>query len=70
VTIATGRVVTADDLRATGGSLDDAGVNSIGYINLLEALEQRYGLIVDPETDPHHLRSVDSIAHLVRTALA
>lgn len=65
VETATGRVVTVDDLRSADGVLDLAGVNSIGYINLLEALEQRFGLVVDPEADPHYLRSVDSIVRFV-----
>ncbi|MCX4409548.1 MULTISPECIES: phosphopantetheine-binding protein [unclassified Streptomyces] len=62
VETATGRVVTAADLRAAGGDLDRAGVNSIGYINLMEALEQRFGVLIDPEADPQYLASVDSIA--------
>ncbi|MEK8173939.1 phosphopantetheine-binding protein [Streptomyces sp. M19] len=66
VEIATGRVVTVADLRAADGSLDGAGVNSIGYINLLEALEQRFGAVIDLEADPQYLMSVDSIVRFVR----
>ncbi|WP_345617287.1 hypothetical protein [Streptomyces ziwulingensis] len=66
VEVATGRVVTVADLRAAQGSLDMAGVNSIGYINLMEALAQRFGAVIDPEADPQHLMSVDSIARFVR----
>ncbi|WP_156755626.1 phosphopantetheine-binding protein [Actinokineospora pegani] len=65
IEVATGRVVTVADLRAAGGALDAAGVNSIGYINLLEALEARYGVAIDPEADPQHLATVDSIAEFV-----
>ncbi|MFJ2868437.1 phosphopantetheine-binding protein [Kitasatospora sp. NPDC087314] len=70
VETATGRVVTVADLRAAGGELDRAGVNSIGYINLLEVLEQRYGVVLDPEADPEHLTSVDSIVRFVSARLA
>ncbi|MFJ8005328.1 hypothetical protein [Streptomyces fagopyri] len=66
VEVATGRVVTAADLRAADGALDRAGVNSIGYINLMEGLELRFGAVVDPEADPHYLMSVDSIVSFVR----
>ncbi|UED83203.1 phosphopantetheine-binding protein [Streptomyces profundus] len=67
VEVATGKVVTVADLRAADGDLDRAGVNSIGYINLMEALEQRFGAVIDPEADPQYLLSVDSIAAFVRT---
>lgn len=66
VEVATGRVVTVADLRAAGGGLDDAGVNSIGYINLLEALQRRYGAVIDPEEAAHHLLTVDSIVRFVQ----
>ncbi|MFJ9770696.1 hypothetical protein ACIRVF_05590 [Kitasatospora sp. NPDC101157] len=70
VETATGRVVTVADLRAADGELDRAGVNSIGYINLMEVLEQRYDAVIDPEADPEHLYSVDSIVRFVRARLA
>ncbi|GAB3441127.1 acyl carrier protein [Actinophytocola sediminis] len=66
VEVATGRVVTVADLRAAAGALDEAGVNSIGYINLLEALDRRYGVVVDPEEAAQHLLTVDSIVRFVR----
>ncbi|MEU3556118.1 acyl carrier protein [Streptomyces fragilis] len=66
VEVATGKVVTVADLRASGGALDRAGVNSIGYINLMEALEQRFGVVIDPEADPQYLVSIESIAQFVR----
>ncbi|MEV0407212.1 phosphopantetheine-binding protein [Actinoallomurus sp. NPDC050550] len=68
VVIATGRVVSADDLRGAGGSLVEAGVNSIAYINLLEALERLYGVELDTERDPEALATVDGIVRLVRAA--
>ncbi|RFU37310.1 hypothetical protein DZF91_33550 [Actinomadura logoneensis] len=68
VVIATGRVVSVADLRAAGGSLVDAGVNSIAFINLLEALERLYQVEPDTERDPEALATVDGITHLIRSA--
>lgn len=62
VAIATGRVVTSPDLRAADGYLQAAGVNSIGLINILEALGRRYGIEVGTEEDMFFLETVDSIA--------
>ncbi|MFV2196809.1 acyl carrier protein [Nocardiopsis sp. LOL_012] len=66
IEVATGRVVTVSHLEQAGGSLEDAGVNSIGYINLMEALERKFGVVVDQEADPEHLTSVDSIVAFIR----
>ncbi|MBW4721869.1 hypothetical protein [Saccharothrix obliqua] len=68
VVVATGRVVTAEDLRDSGGSLEAAGVNSIAYLNLVEALDHRYGVVVDPERDGDALATVDGIVALIRSA--
>lgn len=61
VVIATGRVVTADMLRESGGDLQAAGVNSIGLINILEALERRFGLAVGAGQELGFLETVDAI---------
>jgi Phosphopantetheine attachment site len=67
VVLATGRTVTVEDLRGSGGSLEAVGVNSIAYINLLEAIEQRFGIPSDLATDPAFLASVDTIVAFIRT---
>lgn len=61
VCIATGDSVREEDLRQAGGSLQDVGLDSIGFMNLLESLERSFGVVIDPEEDPRHLLSVDSI---------
>lgn len=61
VVIATGDSIGEDDLRRAGGSLSDVGLDSIGFMNLLESLERSFGVIIDPEEDPRHLSSVDTI---------
>ena len=68
VVVATGRAVTVSDLRGCGGSLEAAGVNSIAYINLIEALDRRYHVMVDPEADLEALASVDGIVALISAA--
>ncbi|MCL7456337.1 hypothetical protein AB0I85_23970 [Micromonospora echinofusca] len=68
VVLATGRAVSVDDLRGCGGSLDVAGVNSIAYINLIEALDRQFHVVVDPERDAEALSQVDGIVGLIRSA--
>lgn len=68
VVIATGRVVSLDDLRACDGSLTMAGINSIAYINLIEALERRYNVVADVPQAASALTSVDGIVGLIRAA--
>lgn len=69
VVIATGRVVTAANLRASDGNLQAAGVNSIGLINVLEALDRRYGVSIGSDEDVLFLESVETIANRVAEAL-
>ncbi|MGV9214456.1 phosphopantetheine-binding protein [Micromonospora sp. RB23] len=68
VVLATGRAVSVDELRGCAGSLEAAGVNSIAYINLIEALDRQFHVVVDPERDAEALSSVDGIMALIRTA--
>ncbi|MET8910015.1 phosphopantetheine-binding protein [Micromonospora sp. NPDC004551] len=68
IVLATGRAVSVDDLRDCAGSLDAAGVNSIAYINLIEALDRQFHVVVDPERDAEALSSVDGIVALIRSA--
>jgi len=65
IIIATGRVVSEADLEASAGNLHEAGVNSIGIINILEALESRYGILINEEDDLAFLENVDDIAQFV-----
>lgn len=69
VCIATGDSIREDDLRQAGGSLRDVGLDSIGFMNLLEALERSFGVVIDPEEDPDHLLSVDSIVEFLADQL-
>lgn len=69
VCIATGDSIRAEDLRQAGGSLRDVGIDSIGFMNLLEGLEKSFGVVIDPEEDPRHLVSVDSIVSFLADQL-
>lgn len=61
VAIATGRVVTGTHLDEAGGDLQSAGVNSIGLINVLEALDKRFGLKIGEDEDISFLATTNQI---------
>lgn len=67
VVLAAGGSISMEELEAADGSLEAVGVNSIAYINLMEALEQTLGVVIDPEEDPEYLQSVGSIAMFVES---
>jgi acyl carrier protein len=56
---------TRADLMAAGGSLEKVGLSSVKYMALIEAMEHRFGITVDPETDPEFLESIDTLAIFV-----
>jgi len=70
VVIASGGHLTPEDLGTSGGSLAEVGFDSIGYMNLFESLERSFGVVIDPEKDPSHLTSVDSIVHFLHEQLS
>lgn len=46
--------------------LADAGIDSMGIVQLISFLEERYGITVDDDDlDPENFRSVDSIVKFV-----
>jgi acyl carrier protein len=61
VCVAAGGSVTESDLEQADGVLKDVGLTSISYMNLFEAIERSFGVVIDPEEDPKYLASVDSI---------
>lgn len=67
IVLASGGAVSIEELEAADGSLEEVGVNSIAYINLMEAMEQTMGVVIDPDEDPEYLSSVDSIAAFVQS---
>ena len=69
VCVATGGAISEADLRSAGGSLQDAGLSSIAYMNLFESLERSFGVIIDPEEDPKYLASVDTIVKFLTDQL-
>lgn len=57
----TGREVTVDDLRAAGGSLVLAGLDSLQLLSLLDVLERSYGAIVESDDFDTVFESVDGL---------
>ncbi len=56
---------TEAELDGANGSLSELGFTSLSYISLIEALEKTFGIIIDPETDPAFLESLETIACFV-----
>jgi acyl carrier protein len=56
---------TAEDLERVNGSLEDAGMTSLAFLQFVELLEQRFGVIVDPEVAPDVLMNVTSIQKFI-----
>lgn len=65
VLIAAGGKLGAADLAATGGHLREAGLDSLGYLNLFEGIERTFGVAIDLDSEPDHT-FVHSIDNLVR----
>lgn len=70
VLIAGGGNFSKADLDAANGSLRDVGMHSLGYMNLILALEENLGVIIDPEEDPSFLFLVESITRFVEAQLS
>lgn len=57
--------VTAQALDEAGGSLEQAGMSSLSFLVLVELLEVRLGVVIDPELDPQQLLTVSGIVDFV-----
>lgn len=58
-------IIQEKDLNNERG-LDELGYGSINYLNLLESIENAFGMIIEPETDLKFLNSVDTIYKFVK----
>jgi aryl carrier-like protein len=63
VYVAAGGRIQAEDLADPGTDLRTVGLDSLGYLNLLEGLERTFGVAVDldPEADTGFLHSIDGL---------
>ncbi len=66
--IAGGGKISAADIEATHGHLREAGLDSLGYLNLLEGLERTFGVAIELEAEDDHtfLHTVDNIVRYLQ----
>lgn len=55
-------VFSLEELRQSGGSLKAMGVTSVQYMTLLDYLESRLGIVIEPDVDPEVFEHVESIS--------
>jgi acyl carrier protein len=65
-----GGSVTLASLREADGDLRCAGYKSVDLLTLLENLERKLGIAIDPNEDPAFLTSIQSITVYARAALS
>ncbi len=61
--------MTASDLDTHGGVLASLNYTSLSYIRLLDAIENEFGVYLDPEEDGDVLGTVDGIVGAVLAEL-
>ncbi|MET0133324.1 MAG: acyl carrier protein [Kibdelosporangium sp.] len=64
---ASGGTVTADVAASGGGSLLEAGLTSLGYLRLIDAIETEYGIYVDLEEASGKLGTVEQIVDYIHS---
>jgi len=67
--MAAGGKIAEDELADTGLDLRDLGLDSLGYLNLLEGLERTFKVTIDLDQHEDHgfLHTVDNIVRFVTT---
>jgi acyl carrier protein len=60
--------LTVGDVLAPGASLRDLGLDSLGYLRLVDAVEEEFGVALDPAADPLAFDSVDLLAARITAA--
>ncbi|MFI5911926.1 phosphopantetheine-binding protein [Dactylosporangium sp. NPDC051541] len=68
VDAATSGAVTAEAALAAGAPLFDLGLDSLGWLRLIDAVESRYGLDLQADGADLRLVTVDGIAELLAVA--
>lgn len=63
VFLAAGGKIPQEDLEAWSADLRNLGLDSLGYLNLLEGIERTFGVAIDLDTDKDHkfLHTIDGI---------
>ena len=64
VLLAAGGKVDKDEL-SDGADLRDLGLDSLGYLNLLEGLDRAWGVDIDIDEEEDHtfLHTIDNLTH-------
>jgi len=66
VSVATDGEVEAREALAESNSLALLGVGSLAYLRLIEAVERRFGVVLDLEADMSYLDTVETLAKWLR----
>lgn len=63
VFLAAGGKIPQRDLEVWSVDLRNLGLDSLGYLNLIEGIERTFGVVVDLDTDKDHkfLHTIDGI---------
>jgi acyl carrier protein len=63
VFLAAGGKISEADLAKSDADLREIGLDSLGYLNLLEGLERTFGVSIDldQEADHHFLHTIDNL---------
>jgi acyl carrier protein len=69
ISIAAGGRIGTEDLAVGTTDLRTIGLDSLGYLNLLEGLERTFGVAIDLDAEPDHtfLHTIDNIVGYLRT---
>ena len=67
IQLAAGGKIGEEDLSRHDVDLRTLGLDSLGYLNLLEGLERTFGVTIDLDAEPDHsfLHTVENIARFV-----
>jgi acyl carrier protein len=65
--IAAGGRISESELERSDADLRDIGLDSLGYLNLLEGLERTFGVTIDLDQEEDHgfLHTIDNIVRYV-----
>ncbi|MBF6194319.1 MULTISPECIES: acyl carrier protein [Nocardia] len=66
VATATDGTLDADSAQRSEQTFAEAGMTSLSFLRLVDALEIRYGVEIDLENDLDHLRTVAAIVAYLR----
>jgi acyl carrier protein len=66
VAAATDGIIAAATAQAAGQTFADAGMTSLSFLRLVDALELRYGVEIDLENDIDAMRTVALIVEYLR----